>query len=67
MKQLWACVRVIGMWCGGAAWAQLPQIEHYSGDLWSRPALTGVWGAYATPSRRKASTSTSISFTACRV
>jgi porin len=44
MKQLWACLCVIGMWCGGTAWAQLPQIEDYSGDLWSRPALTGDWG-----------------------
>jgi len=44
MKQLWAYVCVIGVWCGGAAWAQLPQIEDYSGDLWSRPALTGDWG-----------------------
>ena len=31
---------------GGVAWAQLPQIEDYSGDLWSRPALTGDWGGF---------------------
>jgi hypothetical protein len=34
----------VGRWGRGVAWAQLPQIEHYSGDLWSRPALTGEWG-----------------------
>jgi porin len=44
MKQLWVYVGVISAWVGGAAWAQLPQIEHYSGDFWSRPALTGDWG-----------------------
>jgi porin len=44
MKQLWAYVCVIGLWVGGMAWAQLPQIEDYGGDLWSRPALTGDWG-----------------------
>jgi porin len=44
MKQLWVCVCVMGMWFGGVAWAQLPQIENYRGDLWSRPALTGDWG-----------------------
>jgi porin len=44
MKQLWVYVGVISAWVGGAAWAQLPQIENYSGDLWSRPALTGDWG-----------------------
>ena len=32
------------LWVGSVAWAQLPQIEDYSGDLWSRPALTGDWG-----------------------
>jgi len=26
------------------ACAQAPQLEHYSGDFWSRPALTGDWG-----------------------
>jgi porin len=26
------------------AWAQLPQLDNYSGDLWSRPGLTGDWG-----------------------
>ena len=49
MKQLWACVCVIGVWCGGLAWAQLPQIDNYSGDLWSRPALTGDWGGLRNP------------------
>jgi porin len=44
MKHLWAYACVIGMWFGGMAWAQLPQIDNYSGDLWSRPALTGDWG-----------------------
>jgi porin len=44
MKQLWACLCVIGVWVGGVAWAQLPQIQDYSGDLWSRPSLTGDWG-----------------------
>jgi hypothetical protein len=47
MKQLWACLWVIGMWFGGMAWAQLPQLENYSGDFWSRPALTGDWGGAA--------------------
>jgi len=37
---------VIGVWMGSVAWAQLPQIEDYSGDLWSRPALTGDWGGF---------------------
>jgi porin len=44
MKQLSAYVCVMGLWVVGVAWGQLPQIEHYSGDLWSRPALTGDWG-----------------------
>src|SRR5688572_13384709 len=44
MKRLWTYLCVIGMWGGGMAGAQLPQLENYSGDLWSRPALTGDWG-----------------------
>jgi porin len=44
MKQLWIYLWVIGVWVGGTTWAQLPQIDNYSGDLWSRPALTGDWG-----------------------
>src|SRR5215216_4513421 len=44
MKQLWISLCLIGVWVGGIAWAQLPQIEDYRGDLWSRPALTGDWG-----------------------
>jgi porin len=44
MKQLWAYLCIIGVWFGGVTWAQLPQIEDYSGDFWSRPALTGDWG-----------------------
>jgi len=44
MRQLCAYVCVMGLWVMGVAWGQLPQIEHYSGDLWSRPALTGDWG-----------------------
>ena len=46
MKQLWIYLCVIGVWVGGVAWAQLPQIEDYRGDLWSRPALTGDWGGF---------------------
>jgi porin len=44
MKQLWAYLCIVGVWAGGVAWAQLPQIENYSGDFWSRPGLTGDWG-----------------------
>ena len=44
MKQLCMYACVMSLWVGGLAWAQLPQIEHYGGDLWSRPALTGDWG-----------------------
>jgi porin len=44
MKQLWRYLWVIGVCVGGVAWAQLPQIEDYRGDVWSRPALTGDWG-----------------------
>jgi porin len=44
MKQLWAYLCVISLWGVGVAWAQLPQIDNYSSDLWSRPALTGDWG-----------------------
>jgi porin len=44
MKRLWAYLCVIGMWGGGMAWAQLPQLDNYSGDVWSRPGLTGDWG-----------------------
>ena len=46
MKQLWVYLCLIGVWVGSVAWAQLPQIEDYSGDLWSRPALTGDWGGF---------------------
>ena len=46
MRQLWVYLCVIGVWVGGVAWAQLPQIEDYRGDLWSRPALTGDWGGF---------------------
>jgi porin len=45
MKRLWAYLCVIGMWGGGMAWAQLPQLDNYSGDVWSRPGLTGDWGS----------------------
>jgi porin len=44
MKRLWVYLCVISLWTGGMAWAQLPQIDNYSGDLWSRPGLTGDWG-----------------------
>ena len=44
MIQLWICLCIIGVSIGGVAWAQLPQIDDYRGDLWSRPALTGDWG-----------------------
>ena len=53
MKQLWACLCVIGLWVGGVAWAQLPQIEDYRGDFWSRPALTGDWGGLRTTLAQK--------------
>jgi hypothetical protein len=53
MKQLWAYVCVIGVWMGSVAWAQLPQIEDYSGDLWSRPALTGDWGGFRNTMAKK--------------
>jgi porin len=46
MKQLWIYLCMIGVWVGGVAWAQLPRIENYRGDLWSRPALTGDWGGW---------------------
>jgi porin len=44
MKRLWAYVCIISLWVGSAAWAQLPQINNYSGDVWERPGLTGDWG-----------------------
>ena len=44
MKPLWAYLCVISLWISGVASAQLPQIEDYRGDLWSRPGLTGDWG-----------------------
>jgi porin len=44
MKRLWVYACMIGVWVGGVAWAQLPQIDNYGGDLWSRPGLTGDWG-----------------------
>jgi porin len=44
MNRIWVYVGVISLWVGGIAWAQLPQIEDYSGDVWSRPGLTGDWG-----------------------
>jgi hypothetical protein len=43
MKRLWVYLCVICMW-GGMVWAQLPQLDNYSGDVWSRPTLTGDWG-----------------------
>jgi hypothetical protein len=39
MKRLWAYLCAISLWIAGVASAQLPQIEDYSGDLWSRPAM----------------------------
>jgi porin len=53
MKQLWAYVCVIGVWIGGMAWAQLPQIDDYSGDFLSRPGLTGDWGGLRNTLARK--------------
>ena len=53
MKQLWVCLCVIGCMGGSMAWAQLPQIEDYSGDLWSRPALTGDWGGFRNTMAKK--------------
>jgi hypothetical protein len=44
MKYRWVYGCVIGLWLCHLAYAQAPQIENYSGDLWSRPALTGDWG-----------------------
>src|SRR5262245_47186449 len=46
IKPLWISLWINGVWVGGVAWAQLPQIDNYSGDLWSRPALTGDWGGW---------------------
>jgi hypothetical protein len=46
MKRLWAYLCVIGVWLSGVAWAQLPQIQDYRGNFWSRPALTGDWGGF---------------------
>ena len=53
MKQLWVYLCVIGVWVGSVAWAQLPQIEDYSGDLWSRSALTGDWGGFRNTMAKK--------------
>lgn len=44
MQQRWISGWVIGLWMCSLACAQAPQLEHYSGDFWSRPALTGDWG-----------------------
>jgi len=44
MKHRWVYGWVIGLWFCSLAYAQLPQIENYSGDFWSRPTLTGDWG-----------------------
>jgi porin len=53
MKRLWAYLWIIGVWMGGVASAQLPQIQDYSGDIWSRPALTGDWGGFRNTLARK--------------
>jgi porin len=44
MKYRWIYGCMIGLWVCSLTYAQLPQIENYSGDFWSRPALTGDWG-----------------------
>jgi porin len=44
---------MITLWVGGVAWGQLPQIDDYRGDLWSRPALTGDWGGWRNTLARK--------------
>jgi porin len=44
MRHLWVYGCAISLWVSSLAFAQLPQIENYSGDLWSRPAPTGDWG-----------------------
>ena len=44
MKHRWMYGCVIGLWLCHLAYAQAPQIDNYSGDFWSRPALTGDWG-----------------------
>jgi len=41
MKHWWSYGCVVSLWFCSLAYAQLPQIENYSGDFWSRPALTG--------------------------
>jgi hypothetical protein len=44
MRHLWVYGCAISLWVSSLAFAQLPQIENYSGGFWSRPALTGDWG-----------------------
>jgi len=43
MKSLLAYLCIISLWVGGVAWAQLLQIEDYSGDFWSRSGLISDW------------------------
>ena len=52
MKQLWVYLCVIGVW-GQCGVGPAPQIEDYSGDLWSRPALTGDWGGFRNTMAKK--------------
>jgi porin len=44
MRHRWVYGGAISLWLWTVAFAQAPQISNYSGDLWSRPALTGDWG-----------------------
>lgn len=39
----WAALG-LGLWSAGTAAAQATAPANYSGDLWTRPALTGDWG-----------------------
>jgi porin len=53
MKYRWVYGCVIGLWVCSLGYAQLPQIPDYSGDFWSRPALTGDWGGLRNTLARK--------------
>jgi porin len=44
MNHRWMYGCAIGLWLCHLAYAQAPQIDNYSGNFRSRPALTGDWG-----------------------
>jgi hypothetical protein len=44
---------VCSLWLCRLTHAQLPQIDNYSGDFWSRPALTDDWGGLGNHLARK--------------